>query len=136
MKRSSAIAILLALVVVTTIWFGELPGAPSYLRFMARDGRYYERIADACDELLANVPAGASDGHQIPPANLPLPPALVKLHADYFRITTNRVFLSIGVGRGSYGIAWQVTGAPGSRIGELSTSAESLEKVVFTRRER
>jgi hypothetical protein len=56
---------------------------------------------------------------------------LKDLHPEYLRVSTNRVFISIGVGRGSYGIAWQPAEGFCSRVWELRTYAENLQKVLF-----
>ena len=104
--------------------------SPSYLGFVGRDQGFYERVADACDELRTNTPAGFADGSRITAHRLLLPEAIRDLHPDYLRVATNRIFISIGVGRGSYGIAWQPAGVSSW---ELRTYAESLERVLLTR---
>jgi hypothetical protein len=104
--------------------------SPSYLSFVGRDQGFYEHIADACDELRTNTPPGLADGSRMAVDRLSLPEPLRDLHPDYLRVATNRVFISIGVGRGSYGIAWQPAGVSSW---ELRTYAESLERVLLTR---
>jgi len=123
------------------IWLTSCGRSPSYLKFINQDPAYHAEIADGCEELRGKPIAGSGDGRKVTIDDQLLPSKLKELHADYYRVSTNRVFISIGVGRGSYGIAWQPaetdTGEPvrkeGSEVWELRTYAEGLEKVLFTK---
>ena len=126
MKISSGFA---GVALLAALCLSSCSESPSYLSFTHRDQTYYQSIAEACDAVRQNTPLSAADGNKISPDSSSLPAVLRDLHPDYFRVTTNRVFMSIGVGRGSYGIAWQRAGASW----ELRTYAESLETVLFTR---
>ena len=111
-------------------FLGACSRSPSYLAFVGRERGFYEKIADGCSELHTTAPPALVDGSRIPPDRISLPAAIRDLHPDYLRLTTNRVFISIGVGRGSYGVAWQ---PGGSSSWELRTYAENLERVLLTR---
>lgn len=103
--------------------------SPSYLSFIGRDAAFYSRVAGACEEVRTNAPGAIADNRKISPEGLTLPTVLRDLHPDYLRITTNRVFLSFGVGRGAYGVAWEPAGGSSWK---LTTYAESLERILFT----
>jgi hypothetical protein len=125
----------LAAGLVVVALLGSCTPSPSYRTFISQNEAYYKRIADACDSLRTNTAAGRADGNKISPASMSVPDALLALNPAYYRITTNRVFISIGVGRGSYGIAWERSQINAS-VWELRTYAESLERVHFTREEK
>jgi hypothetical protein len=99
---------------------------------MGQDKAYYAKIADACDKVRVETPASIADGRQLSPDAVPLPSVLAELHPNFLTISTNRIDIDIGPGRGGYGITWESVG-PSSHTWELSTCAESLQKVVFTR---
>jgi hypothetical protein len=102
---------------------------PSYLDFTQRDQMYYKAFAKAC-ELVRQHPGSAPiDGSKVSPDSVPLPDILRDLHPAYLRLSPQRIFISIGVGRGAYGIAWQRQEINPS-VWELRTYAESLEKVL------
>ena len=110
--------------------------APSYLSFTGRDKDYYADVANACEYVRNHTPPALSDGELILPNHLSLPAVLKRLHPEYLRVTTNRVYMSIGSpGRGSYGIAWAPGDFDSSTTWELRTYAENLEKVLYTRTE-
>ena len=107
--------------------------SPSYLSFIEQNSAYYARIAAACEEVRIRTPVELANGLKIFPDRISLPTALRELHPDYLRVSTNRVFVSVGVGRGSYGVAWQPVGISSW---ELRSYAENLERLLFTKGSR
>ncbi|HWW02717.1 MAG TPA: hypothetical protein VNZ64_23660 [Candidatus Acidoferrum sp.] len=105
--------------------------SPSYLNLIGRDEAFYSRVASACEDARTNTPATIADNRKISPEGLALPAVLRDLHPDYLRITTNRVFLSFGVGRGAYNVVWEQAGGSSWK---LTTYAEDLERILFTRK--
>jgi hypothetical protein len=68
-----------------------------------------------------------ADGRQLPSDSLSLPVALKNIRQDYVCVTSNRVLMVVGRGRGGYGIAWECD----SGSGELKTYAEGIETILF-----
>ena len=121
-----------ALSALVALGLAACGSSPSYLRFISRDSTYYQAIADACRKVRARIPRMEADGRKLLLDNSSLPPALRDLHPQYFRARADRLFMSIGSGRGSYGLAWQLNEKTG--VGwELRTYAEGMEKVLFIR---
>lgn len=113
---------------LAVLWTASCSRSPSYLSFIGQDEPFYRRVAAACEEARTNTSAAVADGRKISSDRLDLPAAIRDLHPDYVRISTNRVFLSVGGGRGGYGVAWE---RAGGSSWQLTTYAESLERVVF-----
>ena len=131
MKRKLVPAFLFFGVLISLFYWCENTQPPSYLEFSSRDRHYYEKFADACNEMYEKAPIRISDGRHLSPGSLPLSDLLIEIHASYVCITSNRVYMMVGEGRGGYGIAWQRQNS--SSRGQLKTYAESLEKVLLTR---
>ena len=102
---------------------------PSYMKFISQEQSYYERIAGGCAALLASTPPAEADGHQMRTRGASLPAPLSELHPAYVRVSTNRVYACIDLGRGgSYGIAWQPSAGS---AWELRSYSRSVEVVLF-----
>ena len=105
-------------------------GPPSYHGFIEKDQQYYASIGNACDELRTHVARNIPDGQDLS-SEISLPPALQSLHPSYLRVSSNRVFMTVGVDRGSYSVIWKGVESTWP-VWQLSVSAEGTEKVVFT----
>jgi hypothetical protein len=89
---------LLFLVVSTVI-------ASPYLKFMAEDSAYYSQIADACDLIIAQHPARATDSVTLSPhvvlvntiklSGRDAPKIIRALHADTILVSKNHVAIEI-----------------------------------------
>jgi hypothetical protein len=123
--RKSLAAVLIP--ILATFCLVSCSKSPSYSSFTHRDQAYFSKIAVACDEIRQRTPVSTADGRHLSPNSALLPAVLNDIHPDYFYVTTNRVFMIVGTGRGGYGIAWESTGG----YGELRTYAEGLETVLF-----
>jgi len=106
-------------------------GPPSYQGFIEKDQQYFASIGSACDELRTHVSRDVADGRSIPSNEIPLPPALQSLHPSYLLVSTNTVFMTVGVDRGSYSVIWKAVESTWPAW-QLSVFAEGTEKVVFT----
>jgi hypothetical protein len=106
-------------------------GPPSYRGFIEKDQPYFASIGNAFDELRTHAPRNAADGREPLPNEISLPPALQSLHPSYLRVSTNRVFMMVGVGPGAYSVIWRPVESTWPTW-QLSVSAEGTEKVVFT----
>jgi hypothetical protein len=113
------------------ICLGSCSRPASYLGFINQDQSYYHKIAEACAEIESRTPTNVLDGRKISASALTLPPLLKELHPTYLRVTTNRVYVSVGVGRGSYSIAW-LRGFSGQPFWELRATGEDIEKLLLT----
>ena len=115
-----------------------------YLRFTQRDSAYYRQFADACDSLLQQHPIGTNDwvyrrgvksqenSIEIFGKDPSLPRIIRALGPDYIVISSNRVFIGVGVRRhafGAFGMTWSQD--EGSNGWSLRTYAESLEKTLY-----
>jgi hypothetical protein len=132
MNFKQLLLILLAGILIGALFLYLHDQPMSYLSFNNRDSDYYKKIADSCDELLRTAPATVLDGRELHANDIHLPLSLKALRPDFLSLTTNRVYISVGVGRGAYGIAWQKSHDLNSDW-ELRTYAEDLEKLLFTR---
>ena len=96
---------------------------------MGRSDAYFQDFANACD----NLAVEATNTWRAPGNSLSLPPILRKLNAEFVEISTNRVFIGVGIGRAGYGIIWEQDDSDPA-LWELRTNAEGLQKVLVTRR--
>ena len=124
MRKSLPIVLI---TILATLCFVSCSKSPSYLSFIQRDQAYFSKIAIACDEVRQRTPLSDADGRKLSPKSERLPTVLNDIHPDYFSVTTNRVFMMVGSGRGGYGIAWEFNDG----AGELKTYAEGLETTLF-----
>jgi len=83
---------------------------PSYGAFVGQNQDCYSKIADACDELRARMPSSLTNGSKLRPDVAALPAALSTFRPAFLRVSTNRVVISVGVGRDGYGIIWEREG--------------------------
>lgn len=121
----------LAFVLIASMLF-SCGKSPTYLSFTARSSTYYANIAGACDTLLLKTAGLANGERKIPGNSNELPEILRELRPQYVVVSTNGVFLLIGVGRGGYGIIWTRSDTPDSTW-QLKTVAENKETVHFKR---
>lgn len=113
----------------------------SYLRFVEKDTAYYRQFADGCDLLLQKHPIGTNDwvmrhGYRSPENSIQLsgndaslPKIIRALHPENIVISSNRVFVGVGVGRGGFGIVWEQDS--GTNGWSLQTFAEGLVKTHY-----
>jgi hypothetical protein len=132
MNSKRLLLILLAGILIGVFFLLFYDQPVSYLSFINRDSDYYKKIADSCDELLRTAPTNLLDGHELHDKDILLPLPLKPLKPDFLSLTTNRVYISVGVGHNGYGIAWQKSDDLNSDW-ELRTYAESVDKLLFTR---
>ena len=112
-----------------------------YLHFMGKDRQYYSDLARACDLVLERHPLGTNAtsvpvvGSDVPyvfiriPGDDPLLPQVIRdLDPEHVTVSSNRVHIVVGVGRGAFGIAWEPRDGPHWGI---VTYAESLERVAY-----
>jgi len=112
-----------------------------YLRFMGKDQRYYSDLARACDLVLQQHPLGTNattlpivDSDvpyvfiRIPGHDRSLPRIIRDLDPESVIVSSNRVHISVGVGRGGFGITWEPH--DGSHWG-IVTYAEGLVRGVY-----
>jgi hypothetical protein len=109
-----------------------------YLRFTGRSADYYREFAAACELLLQQHPIGTNDwaykhGHKLPQNAIQLPrkdptvPKIIRaLGPEDIILSSNRVHIAVGVGRGGFGIVWEQD--RGESGWSLRTYAEGLEK--------
>ncbi len=132
MNKQPSRWVFIAHIAVTVLLLSSCGRAPSYLSFIAKDPKYYQKLTEACDEVLKKYPAGFKARNRLP-ANISLPSALQDLHPTAFSVSTNRVFFGVGIGRGAYGVSWQPLNSGRYEVWELRTHAEGIEKIVYTR---
>jgi len=113
----------------------------SYLRFAGKDATYYREFATACDSLSQQHPVGTNDwiyrnglrslenSIQLSGRDPSLPKMIRTLDPENVVLSSNRVFIGVGVGRGSFGIIWSQD--KGSNGWTLRTCAENLEKTHY-----
>jgi hypothetical protein len=107
-------------------------GQPSYRSFMARSQAQYAEIAVACETILSETKPEAGTRVKLRRDDPRLPKAVRELRPTYVDARSDRIYIKMGVGRGSYGIIWQQGRDP--KTWELSSDAEDLVKVVFSSR--
>jgi hypothetical protein len=112
-----------------------------YLRFVGKDSAYFRQFAEACDLLLQQHPVGTNDwvylSGGLPPENSiqlsgrdPSVPKVIRaLDPERIIISSNRVWIGVGVGRGGFGIIWEQDRPPDGW--GLHTSGEGLEKTHY-----
>jgi hypothetical protein len=113
-----------------------------YLRFVGKDNMYYSQFAEACDQVLQQHPVGTNDwvyhegtrspqnALRISPHDPSLPKAIRNVSPDDIIVSSNRVWIGVGVGRGAFGIVWEQD--EGLNTWSLRTYAESMMKVHYT----
>jgi hypothetical protein len=133
--------ILIAAVVVGGVILLLYSLQSSYLRFVGKDSAYYREFADACDLLLQQHPVGTNDwvyrhglrspenSVQIRVTDPSLPRIIRALGPEEVVLSSNRVFILVGVGRGAFGITWAQDSGPNGW--SLRTCAENLEKTHY-----
>jgi hypothetical protein len=101
-----------------------------YLRFMEDKGqRYYSEFARACDSVLSQHPLGTNEVIRISASDTSLPKIVRDLQPQQVTITSNRVHLIVGQGRG-FGIAWEQDEMR-TNVWVIHTFAESLVRVAY-----
>ena len=139
--RKSLFPILIVVGICLIVMCGLSLLTSDYLRFMGRDQRYYSDLARACDLVLERHPLGSNatsvpvDGSDVPyvfiriPRNDPsLPKVIRDLAPEQVIVSSNRVHIVVGVGRGAFGITWEPRDGPHWGI---FTYAEGLERVAY-----
>ena len=106
-----------------------LPFRSSYLRFMHKSQQYYSELAHGCDAVLAAHPLGTNEFIRIPGTDTSLPKIVRDLRPSRVTISSNRVHLMIGQGRGGFGVAWEEDEMRKSGV-ELCTCWANLMKRV------
>lgn len=132
MNRKTFLLSVSASVLLGVLLMFSCGGPLSYPSFINQDKSYYKTIADACEQLRAKTPFRLLHGQHISPNEAFVPAVVRDLRPSYLVLTTNRVYLMIGEGRGAYGIAWECAAAP-PRSCELRAYGEDAEKLLFTR---
>jgi|SRR5688572_30701050 len=107
-----------------------LPFRSSYLRFMHKSERYYSELARACDSVLAAHPLGTNEFIRISGTDPSLPERIRDLQPSRVTISSNRVHLMVGVGRGGFGISWEQDETQ-PNVWTINTFAESLQRVAY-----
>jgi len=135
------VILILVLVLGGAVWalFGH---RSPYLRFTQKGSSYYREFAGACDSLLGQHPVGTNDwvyrsgrrssenSIRISPQDPSLPKVIRDVRPDDVILSSKRVWIGIGVGRGAFGIEW-IQDTSGTNGWSLRTYAESLEKLLY-----
>jgi hypothetical protein len=102
-----------------------------YLRFMEdKDAHYYSEFARACDSVLMHYPLGTNEFIRIPGAETSLPEIIRDLAPSRITISSNRIHIIVGVGRGGFGISWEPDEET-TNSWAINTFAESLHRVAY-----
>ena len=113
----------------------------SYLRFVGKNSSYYRQFAAACDSLLQHRPIGTNDwvyehgrrslenSIEVSAKDPSVPKIIRALDPEKIVLSSNRVFIGVGVGRGGFGIIWAQDKGPNGW--SLRTCAENLEKTHY-----
>ena len=101
---------------------------PDY-RFTHKDQRYYSEFARACDLVLEQHPLGTNEVIRIPDGEQSLPKIVRDLQPRYVTVSSNRVHLIGGDGRG-FGISWEQDEAQ-TNVWVIKTSGEGLSKTAY-----
>jgi hypothetical protein len=108
--------------------FALSPLRSSYLRFHRKSPQYYAELARACASVLAEHPPGTNKFIRIPVSDPSLPQPIRSLGPSRITVSWERVHLSVGEGRGDFGIAWE---SVNETQWQMKTYAEGLEKIVY-----
>jgi hypothetical protein len=136
MKRRSLkplIWIGVAALFVVLLVLSSYPQVLGYWLFSMRSQGYYARVADACDQLIAQ--GGAFPREIKGPALESLPPVLRKLNPDHLIIRDDLVMVRVGGGIISHFIVWR-SDETDPRAWRLSLADPESRKshIVFSRR--
>jgi hypothetical protein len=106
-------------------------GPPIYRTFVQRDPNYFVKLSQDCDKLLANLTIYKVTEQDFRGDDPSLPSTLKDIHAGSIEVTSNRVFVEVGLGRAGFAIIWgQVDQNP--IMWKLSAVAENFETPLLT----
>jgi hypothetical protein len=129
------ISFLVALTLVVMLFYGL-----GYRDFMGRDGKYYAKLSDACNDLLTLAKKNHYPNDWTASNNDSEIPILIRqLHATKVQVIADlnngesEVWLMIGVTRPGFGISWiRHEFGNGDCSYEISTIVESMKQVVYS----
>jgi hypothetical protein len=125
--------ILIAVLLLGLILFVPYAIFP-YHRFMEKSSAYYSQVADGLELVRQQHPLGTNLFLDIPVSDPSIPEVIRSLRPSEIRRFADGAGVRIGVGRGRFSVSWsRDTMRTNFNAWNLSTGAEGLRKIVYTR---